>query len=67
MTRNLPEPKPDGSAESNGKQKVHAAVDTVLEPLICRRFHGKIRFEIEMHEGGVRTIKTGIDEIFKHP
>jgi hypothetical protein len=50
-----------------GKNKVHAAVDHALDPAICRKMTGEINLTVVLHEGGVRAVKIGTEEFYKHP
>jgi len=70
MTRGLREPLPEthyrpDPSEVAGKGKAHAAIDATFDPLICRKFTGKVKIEIDMNEGGLRAIKIGTEEVFK--
>ena len=62
MNHNPPESLP---SMRYGKDKVHAAADAALDPLICRKFTGNVTLEITMNEGGIRAVKIGTEEVYK--
>lgn len=68
MTRNFETPSDLPKRlieEPNSRGKAHAAIDSVLEPLICRRFTGQVTLTFTMNEGGLRAVKVGTEEILK--
>ena len=67
MTRRLPEPMPELPQLAEGRRKAHAALDSILEPAICKFLTGEINIKLELHEGGVRRVFLGTEEVYKNP